>query len=123
VLADRGQLEQVLLNLVVNARDAMPGGGSLTLETSNIAIDGVPHVLLTVLDTGVGMSKEVLARLFEPFFTTKAPGEGTGLGLSMVYGIIQQSGGGIAVQSEPGRGATFRIHLPAAPTRSAAASP
>jgi signal transduction histidine kinase len=125
VLADRGQLEQVLLNLAVNARDAMPDGGTLTISTGPGDFDGegsVPYpaaspqryVELAVTDTGTGMSKQVLARIFERFFSTKPPGTGTGLGLSTVHGIIADAGGMIAVESEEGRGTTFRIYLPAA---------
>jgi two-component system cell cycle sensor histidine kinase/response regulator CckA len=123
VRADAGHIHQVLLNLTVNARDAMPKGGRLTISSSNVNINGLkfpllpclpsgPYVRLTVADTGVGISAEVRAHLFEPFFTTKAPGCGTGLGLSTVYGIVRQSGGHITVESEPGWGTTFSILLP-----------
>jgi PAS domain S-box-containing protein len=123
VEADPGQVEQVLMNLAVNARDAMPGGGRLTLETGFAALDESfvarrpgaspgPHVRLTVRDTGCGMTPEVLAHLFEPFFTTKEAGQGTGLGLSTVYGIVKQHRGYIDVESEPGRGSAFSIYLP-----------
>jgi signal transduction histidine kinase/CheY-like chemotaxis protein len=124
VEADPGQLEQVILNLAVNARDAMPRGGILRLGTSS-GPGGT--VRLTVADTGMGMEPEVLARAFEPFFTTKEPGEGTGLGLSTVYGIVKQSRGDIAVESAPGAGSTFTITLPcvaeAASPRPAPAAP
>ena len=118
ILADPGQLEQVLLNLAVNARGAMPEGGKLTIETAEADNcsdaedrDG-PWVLLTVTDTGCGMPPEVQARVFEPFFTTKAVGEGTGLGLATVYGIVQQAGGHIRIDSAPGRGSAFRLYFP-----------
>ena len=110
VRADRGQLEQVLLNLAVNARDAMTAGGTLTIATANVS----GGVSLVVSDTGIGMSDDVKDRIFEPFFTTKEPGKGTGLGLSTVYGIINQSGGTIKFQSALGRGTSFTITLPAA---------
>ena len=108
VYVDRSMLEQVLLNLVVNARDAMPRGGQITLRTG---MDG-PHVFLSVADTGIGMTSEVRARAFDPFFTTKAPGHGTGLGLSTVYGLVHQSGGEVSVETAPGVGSIFTVKLP-----------
>jgi hypothetical protein len=130
VLADPGQMHQVLLNLVVNARDAMPLGGRLTIATSDVDVtegDPAPHpgmapghyVLLSVADTGIGIQAEAREHIFDPFFTTKNQGAGTGLGLATVHGIVQQAGGAISFHSEPDRGTAFLIHLP----RSEAAIP
>ena len=114
VLADPGKIEQVIVNLAVNARDAMPTGGTLTIETadsSELSASG-PMTTLSVTDTGLGMDAQVQGHLFEPFYTTKGPGQGTGLGLATAHGIVRQSGGTITVQSAPGSGSTFTIHLP-----------
>jgi two-component system, cell cycle sensor histidine kinase and response regulator CckA len=113
VKADAGQLQQVLLNLAVNARDAMPAGGILSFETRNVELAEGHYVQLTVTDTGDGMTPDVCAQIFDPFFTTKPPGQGTGLGLATVYGIVDQSGGQIAVYSEPELGTSFKVFLPA----------
>ena len=125
-ISNMPQVNQILMNLVVNAKDALPKGGTLTIETSDVEVDAtlaathrglVPgeYVLLRVEDSGTGMDANTAQHIFEPFFTTKAPGEGVGLGLSTVYGIINQNGGWIEVQTEPGRGTTFRIYWPKAP--------
>jgi signal transduction histidine kinase len=124
---DPGQMQQVLLNLTLNARDAMKQVGKLTIRTRNVEIDdaqkwpGVPpgsYVLLEVIDTGCGMPEDIRSRVFEPFFTTKLSGKGTGLGLSIVYGIVTQTKGYISVESAPGEGAKFEILLPVAQPRS-----
>ena len=133
VRVDPAQLEHVIMNLVINARDAMPQGGQLTIDIRRIDVTqeslDVPtnpapgrYVVLAVRDTGMGMNEETRSRIFEPFFTTKGPGQGTGLGLSMAFGIVDQSGGHIRVQSEEGVGSTFEVYLPSVAAASATAS-
>jgi PAS domain S-box-containing protein len=130
IKADRGQIDQVVMNLAVNARDAMPGGGELQIETATFeadeqyarlhAIEPGTYVRLTVSDTGTGMTPEVAARAFEPYFTTKTKGQGTGLGLATIYGIVTQAGGDVAISSEVGVGTTIRVDLPATSDQSSA---
>jgi two-component system NtrC family sensor kinase len=133
VVADPGQFEQVVMNLAINARDAMPGGGRLVVRIDDVALDQPTALALTdghegryarlsISDTGTGMDERTRARLFEPFFTTKEQGKGTGLGLSIVYGIVHQAGGYITVASERGRGSTFTVGLPEAPAEALAAA-
>jgi two-component system cell cycle sensor histidine kinase/response regulator CckA len=133
IKADSSQVEQILMNLAINARDAMPAGGSITIETANVEIHPDPaqthsvapghYVKLTVTDTGAGMDLETQSHIFEPFFSTKAPGQGSGLGLATVHGIVQQSGGAIAVHSQPGHGASFEIYFPRCDEAPAAVPP
>ena len=123
VRADRRQMEQIVTNLALNARDAMPDGGSLTIETTDVTVTEAlartypdarceSYARLSVRDTGTGMERATVECLFEPFFTTKEPGQGVGLGLSMVHGAVTQTGGFVTVDSEPGCGTTFKLYLP-----------
>jgi two-component system, cell cycle sensor histidine kinase and response regulator CckA len=123
VKIDPGQIEQVIVNMAMNAADAMPNGGKFTLETANVKLDEEfvrpfpelkpgDYVMLAMTDTGVGMSEKTKARVFEPFFSTKSAGEGTGLGLATCYGILKQSDGHLDVYSEIARGSTFKLYLP-----------
>jgi len=122
VEVDRDQLVQVVLNIALNARDAMPDGGRLTIATRDVELPTGAHVAIEIRDTGCGMDEETRLRVFEPFFTTKSVGKGTGLGLATAYGVVSQSGGYIEVESELGLGTTFRVLLPVAPAATARAA-
>ena len=130
MFVDPSQITQIMMNLCLNARDAMPKGGYLMISTETVIADDhvaglhpgmqrKTYVRISISDTGVGMTPEVQAKIFEPFFTTKGLGKGTGLGLATVYGLVQQSGGYISVNSEPGLGSCFTVYLPAAEEASA----